>query len=87
LHDGLEDVDDANAGLAAGENRFLGRDCEDVLELFQAEIEIRARKVDLVDHRNDLEFLAEGEVRVGHGLSLDTLCRIDEQDGALTGSE
>ena len=48
---------------------------------------VARRQVDLVDHRDDLEVVVDGEVGVGHRLRLDALRGVDEQHGALAGGE
>ena len=87
LHDRLEDVFDPDAHLRAGLDRLVGRDCEDLLELAFHRRNIRAREVDLVDHGNDVEPRLVREVHVRHGLRLDALGCVDEEEGAFTGGE
>jgi hypothetical protein len=48
---------------------------------------VAGRQVDLVEHRDDLEVVLDGEVGVGHGLRLHTLGGVDDQHGALTGGQ
>ena len=44
-------------------------------------------QVDLIDDRNDLEFVFHGREGVGDGLRFDALERIDQQQGALTAGQ
>ena len=43
----------------------------------------RRRQVDLVQDRNDLEVVLDGQIGVGHGLSLNALRRVDDQERAF----
>jgi hypothetical protein len=86
-HDGLQDVVNAEAGLAGGEHGVVGRDGEDVLDLPAGLLGPRGRQVDLVDDRDDLEPLVHRERRVGDGLGLDALGSVNQQDGALAGGQ
>ena len=56
-------------------------------ELLGVLLGIGGRQVDLVQHRDDLEVVLEGEVEVREGLRLDALRGVDEQDRALAGGE
>ena len=75
------------AGLAADAERLFAGKREDLLHLLVAERQIGRRQVDLVDHRNDLEILPEGEVDVGDGLRLHPLRGVDQQQSAFAGAE
>ena len=44
-------------------------------------------QIDLVEHRDDLQVVLDGEVEVGQRLRLDALGGVDEQDRALAGGE
>ncbi len=83
VDDRLEDLLDPDAGLAAGEDGLLGGNGENVLELARAKLEIRTGQVDLVDHRDDLELLGESQVGIGHGLRLNPLRGVNQQQRAL----
>ena len=48
---------------------------------------LRARQVDLVDDRDDLEVVLDREVGVGQRLRLDALRGVDQQQRALAGGE
>ena len=81
--DGLEDVDDAGPVLGAGEDDFLARDRQHVLELVDDGVRVGRGQVDLVEDGDEREVLAQGEVDVGERLRLDALGRIDDQDRAF----
>jgi|GEM_PF-2626242 len=82
-HHGFENIDDADAGFATRQNRLFGRNRQNILQLTKAELEIRARQIDFVDDRNDLEVLAERQMGVGHGLRLHALGGVDQEHGAF----
>ena len=48
---------------------------------------LRARQVDLVDDRDDLEVVLDRQVGVGQRLRLDALRRVDQQQRALAGGQ
>ena len=86
-HDRLEDVAGSRAFLGAGQDRGGCVEADDVLDLPLALLRLRARQVDLVDDRNDIEVVVNGQVGVGERLRLDSLGRIDEQQGAFARRE
>ena len=73
----------AGAFLRARENRAAGVEADDFLDLPPRLVRLRARQVDLVDDRNDLEIVVDREIGVGQRLRLDTLRGIDEQQRAF----
>ncbi len=83
----LEDVAGAGALLRAGQDRGGGVEADDVLDLSLALVRLRARQVDLVDDRNDVEVVVDGEIGVGQRLRLDALRRVNEQQRALARSQ
>ncbi len=83
--DGLQNPLDAYAGLRAGEDRLLGWDGKDVLQLALGILDIGIRKIDFVDDGNELESLLLGEVHIGNRLRLHTLGGVDDQQGAFAG--
>ena len=87
LDDRGEDLVDANAGLARGEDGVLRRDGEDVLDLAAGFFGASAREVDLVDDRDDLEALVHREGGVGDRLGFHALRRVDQEHRAFTGGE
>ena len=87
LDDRLEDLVDADAFLGAGENRVARVEADDLLDLPPRLVRLRARQIDLVDDRDDLEVVLDREVGVGQRLRLDALRRVDEQQRALARGE
>ena len=55
--------------------------------MFVTHVEIRSRKVDLVDDGDDFEIVLEREVHIGDGLCLNPLCRVDNEDCPLAGGK
>ncbi len=83
----LEDVLNAGALLGARQDGVGTVEADDVFDLTLALVGLRARQVDLVDDRNDLQVVLDGEVRVGERLRLDALRGIDQQQRPLAGCE
>ena len=87
LDDAVEQLLDADARLARDLHHVVGRAADEVGELLRVLLGLGRRQVDLVEHRDDLEVVLEGEVEVREGLRLDALRRVDEQDRALARGE
>ena len=87
LHDRFEDLVDAGAFLGAREDRAAGVEADDLLDLPLGLVRLRARQVDLVDDRDDLEAVVHREVGVGEGLRFDALRGVDEQQRPFAGGQ
>ena len=87
LDDAVEQLLDADARLARDPHHVVGRAADEVGELLRVLLGLGRRQVDLVQHRDDLEVVLEGEVEVREGLRLDALRGVDEQDRALARGE
>jgi hypothetical protein len=85
--DGFEHVLDALARLRRAQHGAEGVEAEVVLDLLLHPLDVGRRQIDLVDHRHHLEVVLEGEVEVGHGLRLDALRGVDQQQRALAGHQ
>ena len=85
--DGLQDLGHAGPVLGRGEDHFLARDGQHVLQFVHDRLGVRGREVDLVEDRDEGEVLAHGQMDVGQGLSLDALGRVDDEDRPLAGLE
>jgi hypothetical protein len=83
LNDRFEDVSRAGAFLRAGQNRGRRIEADDVLDLPLALVRLRAREIDLVDDRDDLEVVFDCEIGVGQRLRFDALRGVDEQKRAF----
>jgi hypothetical protein len=87
LADRVEQFGDSLAALRADVDGILGRETEHLLDLHRHAVGIRGGEIDLVHDRNELEVVLHREVRVGHGLGLHALGRIDHQHRAFAGGE
>src|SRR5664280_562872 len=85
VHDLVEQLPHALAGLGGDAQDVLGLAAQDVADLFGVLVRLRARQVDLVEHRDDVEVRLEGQVEVRQRLRLDTLRGVDEQHGTFAG--
>ena len=56
-----------------------------VLDLLRHTVRIGARKVDLIDDRDNVEVMVKGEVDVRKCLRLDSLGRVNDKDRAVAG--
>ena len=86
-HDRLEDGLHALAGLGRDGEDLVVRRPRELVQLHLGLGHVARRQVDLVQHRDDLEVVVDGEVGVGHRLRLDPLRGVDQQHGALAGGE
>ena len=73
--------------LGADRQHLRGGDPEHGLDLGRVPLGIGRRQIDLVQRRDDLEVVLEGEVAIGERLRLDALGRVDEQDDPLARRE
>src|SRR6187399_1221183 len=87
MHDGFEDVLDADPHLRAAIDRFLGRNLEDLLDLPVDGWDVRIRQVDLVDYGDDRQALLVSEVDVRDRLRFHALRGVDNQKRAFAGGE
>ena len=87
IDDRPEYVGHALARLGA-DRQDLGRvDAQRMHDLFLDLFRPCRLHVDLVQHRHDGQVVTHGEEGVGHGLSLNSLRRIDQQDRPLAGRQ
>jgi hypothetical protein len=87
LDDRLQHVDHPLPGLRRDPERFLRVAAEQVGHLFGDPLGLGAGKVDLVDDRDQLQPVLDGQIGVGDGLRLDPLGGVDDEQGALAGGE
>ena len=83
----FEDLFDAAAVLAAGEDGAVAIEPDDLFELALRLVGLRRRQIDLVDDRDDFEVVLDREIRVGQRLRLDALRRVDQQQRAFARGE
>ena len=85
--DRLQHLVDARTGLGRDQQRVVGRQAHDVLDLLLDPLGLGRRQVDLVEHRDDLVVGVDRLVGVGERLRLDALGRVDQQQRALAGAQ
>jgi len=73
VHDGLQEVRHALAGLGADLCRAVHWDGQHLFHLARGGRHVGVGQVDLVQHRDEFEALVGGQVRVGHRLRLHPL--------------
>ena len=83
LHDGLQHLVHAQAGLSAGAQDLLRPAAQQVHDLVLHLLGIRRRQVHLVEHGDDLQVVLQGQVQVADGLCLDALGGVHDQQGAF----
>ena len=83
LHDGFEDLLDAESGFSRGEQDILLPASDQVDDLVLDLVDHGGFHVDLVQHGDDFEVVSDGEVEVRDGLCLDALRGVDDEQGAL----
>ena len=83
----VEQDSDALAGLGRDAQHLVGGQPEHLLDLLRVAVRLGRGQVDLVQRRDDLEVVLEGEIAVGERLRLDALGGVDEEHDALAGGE
>ena len=86
LDDGLKHVRTANASLGGDEQRVVHRNRQDVLDLLGDAGDVRAGKIDLVQHRHDLKVRILGEVGVRDRLGFHALGGVHDEQRAFAGA-
>ncbi len=87
LNDLFEDFGDADALFGGAENGFGGIETDEGFDLFADALGVGGGEIDLIDNRDNLEVLIEGEIGIGEGLGFDSLGGIDHQEGPFAGLE
>ena len=83
LHDGFEHLLDALSRLARGEQNLLLAAADQVDHLVLHLVDHGRIHVDLVQHGNDLQVVAERQIEIRYGLGLNALRGIDHQQRTL----
>jgi len=81
LHDGLQNVLNADALLGAGQQRGVARNGQDVFHLGLCQRDIGMGQVNFIYDRNDGEVLFHRQVNIGDRLRFDPLGGVDDQHG------
>ena len=87
MHDRLQHLVDAEAGLGGDHHRVGGVEADHVLDLLLDALRLGGGQVDLVEDRHDLVVVVDRLVDVGERLRLDALARVDDEQRALAGGE
>ena len=85
LDDILQNRFDIDAHLGGDLRCVHGGKADDVLHLVLGLLRVRGRKVDLIEHGQNLQLVLHGQVGVSQGLGLHALGGIHHQYGALAG--
>jgi len=83
----IEQVGHTVAGLGADSQDIVGITSNDVGEFRSVLFWLGTGQVDLVEHRDDVQIVLEGQVQIGQGLRLDALGRIDQQHRTFAGGK
>ena len=83
----FQDVGNAQAGLRGDGERVVGGQPDGLLDHLAGAFDVGRGQVDLVDDRDDLEAVVDGEVGVGQGLRFHALRCVHHQQRALAGSQ
>ena len=86
-HDAFQHGFGADTILGAGQDGPGAVQADDVLELPFDPLGIGARKIDLVDDRQDLKVVIQRQIDVGHGLRFHSLGGVHHQDRSFAGSQ
>ena len=86
-HHRLQDLVDPDPVARRGEDGAGAGKADHLLDLAADQLGVGRREVDLVDHRDQLVVVLQGQVDVGEGLGLDPLGGVDHQDRALAGGQ
>ena len=87
VHDSLQHVGHADAGLGADRNGVGGVQSDGLLDRLLGAHDVGRGQIDLVNHGNDLQPVIDRQVSISQGLRLDALRGIDDQQRALAGSQ
>jgi hypothetical protein len=86
-HDRLQQVGHAGPLLGGDRKNFLALGADQVHDLLGALLRLRARKIDLVEDRYDLQSRVHSKKEIAQRLGLNSLRGIHYQDGALAGCQ
>ena len=76
----LQNLLDADAVLRRNQGSVLRLNTDDVLDLLLYPFGIRARKIDLINDRENIQIVVEGKIDVCKRLRLDSLCCVHDKD-------
>ena len=85
--DSRQHVVDAQAGLCGNGDRLERIQPQIRIDLLAHALDVRGRQIDLVDHRQKLQIIIQGQIEVGDRLRLNPLGSIDNNQRAFAGHE
>ena len=85
--DRLEDLVDPRPLFGAHHQRLGGIEADHRLDFLEHFVDPRDGQIDLVDDGNHGKVAVDGRVGIGHGLRLDPLKRVDQQQGPFAGRQ
>jgi len=83
----LQDLLDPDPLASRCEDGAGAGEADHLLDLAPHQLGVGGGEVDLVDDRDDLQVVLDGQVDVGQGLGLDPLGGVDDQDRPLAGGQ
>ena len=87
VNNGFQDRLYADIGFGGYLQGGFGIQAQIILDLLQDPVDVGRRQVDLVNDRNNLQIVFQGQVKVGHGLRLHALAGVDQQQRPFAGSD
>ena len=87
FHNGFQHRLDVDAVFRGNQRCILGFQSDHVLDLVNDPLRLCTGKVDLVDHRNDVQIVIQRQIHIGQRLGLNALGRIHHQHRAVTGCQ
>ena len=85
IHHRLQDLCHPEASFCRAGNGAGTIEPDDRLNLRADAFWIRPRQIDLVEHRDDLQVVFQGQIHIGQGLGLHPLAGIHHEESSLTG--
>ena len=74
-------------GFCRNQRGVLGLYADDILNLIDDPLRLRAGQIDLVDHRKYIQIVIQGQIYICQGLRFNALSRVYHQDGAVAGGQ
>ena len=84
MDDRFQNILDIESHLCRDPRCVVSLKSDHVLDLLRHTVRISARKVDLIDDRDNIKIMVKGKIHVCKRLGLDTLSRIYNKDRTVT---
>ena len=85
MDDRFQNILDIDSHLRGDPRCVVSLKSDHVLDLLRHTVRISARKVDLIDDRDNIKIMVKGKIHICKGLGLDALSRIYNKDRTVTG--